>query len=225
MRRVVLTGLLVGCVTETGSPEEPDCLDCGVQVGGEPGDVTDTCGPPVVVTAGMGDLVVGGHSGDEAMALLAGPTVYTPGWWDGRVATLTLTGTTDALTVTATDYTEGDPGCFSRIEFDASFHLVSSDGAVDETWTERVYWSAPWNTEDLALQVPIGDLSGSLDTQAIAVGATELIGFLRKGGDVGDLGYLELSSPGPGEGGKEDVRTRFVTWGAIDAPHTGDTGI
>ena len=132
-------------------------------------------------TAAMSDLVIGGHSGDEAMAPLAGPHTYAPTWFDGRDEELTLSLEAMGDTVTVHDSPVAGRELGERLTFDASVHLVSEHGTVEEQFTWRVVWDAPFDVQDLGFVIPAGDVGGSLDPATIDPAATDLAGSLRVG--------------------------------------------
>lgn len=184
---------------------------CGVQIGGEetpPSDVTDECPTPVETPVSWSEPALEGHSADEFLAMF--PKTFYPTWWDGRDESLTLSAIPLGDTVIARDY-PGQP-CKPWFELEVEVSLVSSAGAIDETWWLQRYFSSLWTLEDVPMQVPVASLAGTLDWAAIAADATELVSSMRVTSDGADQGYLELSSPGTGEGGSEDVRTRFADW-------------
>lgn len=183
--RFVLTAAMVGCSASTPG------LGGGVQVGGE-GDPEDTCGSPTVDEVAFGLPVLDGQTADGVLALIAGPTVYEPEWFDGRLSTVTVTVSATTSTATVTDYPDATVGgCARRIAFPASISFLSEDGALDESWAVTVHQSAPWDSVDLAGQIRVAERGGSLDWTSLAPDTTQLVVYLRFGAD-GDVGYAEL---------------------------------
>jgi hypothetical protein len=98
-----------------------------VQVGGE-GEGID-CGTTtteVAYSADAGD----GRTGDQGLALLAGPVAASPVWFDGRDEGLTLTAEPIGSTVEVLSHTNPDPQCQDSIRLDVLLTLTSADGTL-----------------------------------------------------------------------------------------------
>ncbi|MEQ1571728.1 MAG: hypothetical protein ABMA64_39230, partial [Myxococcota bacterium] len=173
----------VGCAAE---PHE------GIQIGGE-GEADDPCGRPTVRDVGWTDAVLEGRSAADAMATFGGPFTYTAQWFDGRSAPVTVALTADVDAAELTEYPHPE-WCESTLEWPVTVALTSADGALDERWAWTVSYSHPTDLLDVAGQVPVADLRGTLDPAAIDPGAPELVVQIRLGAQ-GERGIVRLPDP------------------------------
>lgn len=184
---------------DTGSPTtnvEPDTTsDCGDFERGVP----------------RSEAALDGHTGDELLALLAGPREVTPTWFDGRAATVTLTATPLSDEVTVHDAANPGPGCPRWMTMDLRIDLTSDDGALAETWAQPVRWEAPWTDTAFGANIAVEDLDGTLDVAALHPTATALVA--RLGTDAGGShGSVRLVDAGSYDTGNPDRSVDVCEW-------------
>jgi hypothetical protein len=194
----------LGCVMGLGCTAEPDVggpksvaegeLD-GVQVGGA-GEPAVDCGVETVTEVGLADIVLDGHSAEQALSFVGAEPVQGATWFDGRDSTLTATIAPIGDTATVTEYSGFE--CADHLVFPATLSMASDDGALAEHWDADLRYQAPWTGISSFVQIPVGELVGTLDASSILQAAEHLdvVVAFEAGGSTGTVSLsLEAVDP------------------------------
>jgi len=166
---------------------------------------------------GLSEPAVDGHTGEEAIALLASPITASISWFDGRTESLTVTVTPTTGVVRANVIDEDD--CIAgSLETDVSVHVSSDAGSLDETWERTLRWRDPFEDIDIAGGIAVEDLAGTFDWQSVSPHGTRLDIYLQQG--VSQSGRIELLTTPNGTGPEVDTGSMFervpvASWGSM----------